>query len=74
MTKKIIARIICDRCGCTQDEVRLQLEPEDNHPYWKQANVDGRWLDLCPDCLKSLNEWLKNARVKQQYNYGDAKP
>ena len=49
--------LICDICGVGSDEEYDTFQDaadagEDME--WKRKKIDGDWVDVCPDCLKTV--------------------
>ena len=70
MTTETYDRRSCDRCGFTVEVRKVERgEPKD----WTQvtsrafgrrvAGEDGSTVDLCPDCHRSLIEWMPRAKL-----------
>ena len=57
----------CDRCGKMYDQYNVK-DSEANPNGIRLLNIDGRQqcfshklIDLCPDCMKQLQNWLKDS-------------
>ena len=60
MTTQTIVNHTCDRCGAT-DSRSLDAGSVANPPLpmrWGRAQIDGRHLHLCGDCLTALRHFL----------------
>lgn len=65
--------MICDRCGGffkienvrngvnVTDYLMVGVKTSDGHSYDKTT------LDLCPECRKSLNEWIEKSKLPGDY-------
>ena len=59
----------CDRCGKMYEQYNMK-DSEENPNGIRLLNIDGRQqcfshklIDLCPDCMKQLQNWLLNAKT-----------
>lgn len=62
----------CDRCGGYYDYDRSNLE--DNsiivsyHDVIDNSWDKSRWVDLCPECMKKLQDWLTDDQTPKKHS------
>lgn len=65
----------CDSCKVVVDLYQGQTDRLMKHDYirengWKTMKLDGRWVDLCPDCKSALYEARREAFIRQATKEG----
>lgn len=69
----------CDRCGVAYEPKSLVIDCYDvNAIITIECDMTDDWTsggtyDLCPDCLNSLNDWLKNKAPTDTANTDESK-
>lgn len=69
----------CDRCGVAYDPKVQAINACDvnaiktGYRYSDNSFRDGIVYDLCPDCLKSLDDWLRNKALADTANTNESK-
>lgn len=69
MVVKLHYEKICDRCNSSSNDLTGTwgsiIFMEDNLIYVTERNPSGHLegKDLCPNCLKEIDDWLKNQKV-----------
>ena len=69
----------CDRCGVAYDPEAQVINTRDvnaiktGYRYSDNSFRGGLVYDLCPDCLKSLKNWLKNKAPADTANINESK-
>lgn len=48
----------CDRCGCCYSPYDLTLKDGTIEKYSAGLRTD--YYDLCPECIKEFERWIKN--------------
>lgn len=61
--------ISCNGCGLTalvaRDETdRLIANDWQRENGWKPKKLAGKWVNLCPECLKAYREYLRNEWIR----------